>query len=120
MNRKIASALLIAAAAGSNAFAETPTVVNEAFVSTKSRAEVQAELFAYKQAGVNPWSTSYNQLAGFKSTLSRQQVVADYLRARNEVAALHSEDSGSAYFAQASTHRVNDSAILAGQPVNAQ
>lgn len=117
MNFKIASAVLALAAAGS-AFAETPTVVTEPFVSAKSRAEVQAELFAYKKTGVNPWSISYNQLAGFKSTASRQQVVAEYLGARNEVAAINGEDSGSAYLAQGG--RTSNSAILAGQPVNAQ
>ena len=119
MKLKIASALLVAAAAGS-AFAETPTVVKEPFVSTKSRAEVQAELFAYKQAGVNPWSTSYNQLAGFKSKVSRDQVVAQYLAARNEVAAINGEDSGSAYLAQTFAQRARNSETLAGHPVNAQ
>lgn len=119
MKLKIASAVLLAAAAGS-AFAETPTVVNEPFVSTKSRAEVQAELFAYKQAGVNPWSMSYNQLAGFKSNTSRQQVVAEYLAARDEVAAINGEDSGSAYLAQAFAQRTPTGPILAGHPVNAQ
>jgi len=119
MKLKIASAVLIAAAAGA-AFAETPTVVNEPFVSTKSRAEVQAELFAYKQAGVNPWSISYNQLAGFKSSTSRQQVVAEYLSARDEVAAINGEDSGSAYLAQAFAQRTPTGPILAGHPVNAQ
>jgi len=117
MKLKTLSALLVAAAATS-AFAETPTVVKDDFVSTRSRAEVQAELFAYKQAGVNPWSMSYNQLAGFKSATTRQQVVADYLAARDEVAAINSEDSGSAYFAKG--HRTVDSATLAGTPVNAQ
>jgi len=118
MKLKIASALLIAAAG--TAFAETPTVVNEPFVSTKSRAEVQAELFAYKQAGVNPWSMSYNQLAGFKSNASRQQVVAEYLADRDEVAAINGEDSGSAYLAQAFAQRAPTGPILAGHPVNAQ
>jgi hypothetical protein len=119
MKFKIASALLIAAAAGS-ALAETPTVVKEPFVSTRSRAEVQAELFAYKQAGVNPWSTSYNQLAGFKSKTSREQVVAEYLAARNEVAAINGEDSGSAYLTQTFAQRTRSDAVLAGRPVNAQ
>jgi hypothetical protein len=119
MKFKIASAVLIAAAAAS-AFAETPTVVKEPFVSTRSRAEVQAELFAYKQAGVNPWATSYNQLAGFKSSTSREQVVAQYLAARDEVAAINSEDSGSAYLAQTFAQRTRTGEILAGHPVNAQ
>lgn len=119
MKLKIASALLLAFAAGA-AVAETPTVVTEPFVSSRSRAEVQAELFAYKQAGVNPWSMSYNPLRGFESNLSRQQVVAQYLTARDVVAATNSEDSGSAYFAQASGQRTRSSEVLAGQPANPQ
>jgi uncharacterized protein DUF4148 len=119
MKFKIASAALIVAAAGS-AFAESPTIVKDDFVSTRTRAEVLAELHAYKQAGVNPWSMSYNPLRDFKSTTSRQQVVAEYLAGRDEVAAINGEDSGSAYFAQASAHRAPGGPILAGQPANAQ
>jgi hypothetical protein len=118
MKLKTLSTLLIAAAAAS-AFAESPTIVKDDFVSSRSRAEVQAELFAYQTAGVNPWSRSYNPLASFKSATTRQQVVADYLAARDEVAAINGEDSGSAYFAQALPQRTNGTR-LAGQPVNAQ
>jgi hypothetical protein len=118
MKLKIASIALAAAFAGA-AFAETPTVVTEPFVSTKTRAEVQADLSAYKQAGINPWSTSYNPLRSFTSTLSRQQVVADYVAARDQVAAINGEDSGSAYFAQGGK-RLTSTPVLAGQPVNAQ
>lgn len=117
MKLKTLSAILVAAAATS-AFAETPTIVKDDFVSTRSRAEVQAELFAYKKAGVNPWSRSYNQLAGFKSVASRDQVVADYIASRDVVAAINSEDSGSAYFAQ--LQRAGSTATLAGTPVNPQ
>ena len=119
MKLKIASAVLIAAAAGA-AFAESPTVVKDDFVSTRTRAEVQAELHAFKQSGVNPWAMSYNQLAGFRSNLTRQQVVADYVAARDQVAAVNSEDSGSAYFAQALPHRTTTTATLAGRPAIAQ
>lgn len=118
MKLKLASIALVAAFAGS-AFAESPIIANDPFVSTKSRAEVQADLFAYKQAGVNPWSTSYNPLRDFRSTQSRQQVVADYIAARDQVAAVTSEDSGSAYFAQGG-QRLHGDPVLAGQPVNAQ
>ena len=117
MKLKTFSAILVAAAAAS-AFAETPTIVKDDFVSTRSRAEVQAELFAYKKAGVNPWSLSYNQLAGFKSVTSRDQVVADYIASRDVVAAINGEDSGSAYFAQ--LQRTGSTATLAGTPVNPQ
>lgn len=119
MKFKIASAALIVAAAGS-AFAESPTIVKDDFVSTRTRAEVLAELHAYKQAGVNPWSMSYNPLREFRSNTSRQQVVAEYLAGRDEVAAINGEDSGSAYFAQAWAQRTPSGAILAGRPASAQ
>ncbi|HYE70076.1 MAG TPA: DUF4148 domain-containing protein [Aquabacterium sp.] len=117
MNAKTLATLTIAFAAAGSAFAETPTVVTDNFVSTKSRAEVQAELAAYKRAGVNPWSTQYNPLRSFVSTNTRAQVVAGYLAARDEVAALNSEDSGSASLAFAP--RANVSTTLAGDATEA-
>ena len=115
MNRNIASIHAITAAAfAGQAFAESPTVLKDDFVSTASRAQVNAELVAYKKAGVNPWSTQYNPLRAFKSDTSRAQVTAAYVAARDEVAALNSEDSGSAYLAQAVTPRMGTT--LAGQP----
>jgi len=116
MNRKIASALVIAAAAvAGNAFADDITIDPTPFKGTKSRVEVQAELAQYKVAGVNPWSTQYNPLKQFKSAKTREQVVAEYVGARDEVAALNGEDSGSAYLAQAPGHRVAPSATLAAR-----
>lgn len=121
MNRKIASAaLMIAAFAVGNAFAETPLAGGQDnFVPSKTRAQVQAELFAYKQAGVNPWSIQFDQLKSFRSTASRQEVTAAYVADRDAVAALTGEDSGSAYFAQGGTQRTG-STTLAGQPARAQ
>jgi hypothetical protein len=118
MNVKTLAALALAAASIGNAFAESPTVPKDTFVSTKSRADVQAELVAYKQAGINPWSISYNPLAQFKSTASRQDVSAAYIESRDEVAALNGEDSGSTHFAQ--SQRAQPLATLAGQPANAR
>jgi hypothetical protein len=112
------AALLLAAFAGS-ALADDPTIVNEQFAGTRTRAEVNAELGAYKAAGVNPWATSYQPLKYFKSATTREAVVAEYLASRNEVRALTGEDSGSAYLAQA--RRVHfPSSTLAGTPANAQ
>ena len=96
MNRKIATLVLIAAAAAGNAFADDITIDNTAFQSTKSRAQVQAELVQFKK-GPNVWSIQYNPLARFQSAVTRQQVVADYLAERDQVAALSGEDSGSAF-----------------------
>jgi vacuolar-type H+-ATPase catalytic subunit A/Vma1 len=121
MNRNIASALVIAAAAvAGNAFADDITLDNTPFVGSKTRAEVQAELAQFKRAGTSPWSTQYNQLAKFQSTKSRAEVVAEFTAARDEVAALNSEDSGSAYLAQHNGRQASPSTTLAGQPRNAQ
>ncbi|MDB5874939.1 MAG: hypothetical protein JWQ07_4381 [Ramlibacter sp.] len=121
MNRNIASALVIAAAAlAGNAFADDITVDTTPFAGTRSRVEVQAELAQYKAAGVNPWSTQYNPLKQFRSARTREQVTAEYVANRDEVAALTGEDSGSAYLAQAGGHSFNAGTTLAGQPRNAQ
>ncbi|HVE54806.1 MAG TPA: DUF4148 domain-containing protein [Ramlibacter sp.] len=101
MNAKTTlTALVLAAGFAGSAFAESPTVVNDTFSGSRTRAEVQAELAAYKKAGVNPWSTTYNPLRSFRSAASRDAVVADYIASRNEVRALTGEDSGSQYLAQ--------------------
>lgn len=119
MNAKLLAPIAALAIVAGNAYAESPTVVKDDFTSTKSRTEVLAELDAYKKAGVNPWSISYNPLRSFQSTATRGQVTAAYIAARDEVAAINGEDSGSAYFAQGGA-RGTDSTRLAGKPANAQ
>jgi hypothetical protein len=115
MNARITlSALVLAAGFAGAAFAETPTIANDNFVSGKTRAEVQAELAAYKQSGINPWSTQYSQTRAFTSTKSRDQVVAEYLASRQEVSALNGEDSGSVYLAHVRATR-DASSTLAGR-----
>ena len=118
---KTTKLLLIAslAAASFGAMAESPegSPLPENFQSTLSRAQVQSDLAAYKQAGVNPWSTSYNQLGQFNSARSRAEVRAEYLASRDQVAALTGEDSGSAWLA---SHAGSAPAVLAGDPVNAR
>lgn len=106
MNRRLVTISIAAAAAatfGGAAFAESPDPSGQfaqQVASTKSRAQVVAELQEYKRAGVNPWSMSYNPLRTFKSTTTRAAVVADYLDSRDRVAAFNGEDSGSAYLAR--------------------
>ena len=87
--------------------------------SKASRTEVQAQLAGFKQAGVNPWSTSYNPLKGFQSTRTRAEATAEYVASRDAVAAMTREDSGSAYLA-ARPGTATNVRHLAGQPVNAQ
>jgi hypothetical protein len=118
MNRKFAIALVVAAAATGNAFADDITIDTTPFASTRSRAEVQAELTQHKQSGTSVWSNQYNPLAKFNSNRSRAQVAAEYIAARGEVAALTGEDSGSAYLAR--DDGAVDTTRVAGQPVNAK
>lgn len=118
MNAKITvSSLVLAAAFAGNAFAESPIQGNDSFAPAKSRAEVRAELGAYQQTGVNPWSNWYNPLRSFQSQTSREAVVAEYLASRDQVNALNSEDSGSAYLARTHVPGAAPS-TLAGLPVN--
>jgi len=70
------------------------------FNSTKTRAEVQAELAQFKHAGTSPWAMEYNPLASFTSQRSRAAVQAEYIADRDAVAAMTSEDSGSTYLAK--------------------
>jgi hypothetical protein len=119
MSRKFTFALVVAAAFAGNAFADDITVDTTPFASTKSRAEVQAELAQYRQSGANVWSNQYNPLAKFSSSLSRAQVVADFIAARKEVAAVTGEDSGSVYLAR-NEGAVTGTTRIAGQPHNAQ
>lgn len=120
MNTKSLIAAAFAVAAAGTAFAQTPANLygaeggtQDSFVPSKTRAQVRDELAQYKRAGVNPWSTSYDQLASFKSTASRDQVTADYIASRDQVAAFTGEDSGSAYLAQA--HDAVPATTLAGR-----
>ena len=80
-----------------------------------TRAAVQAQLVEYRNAGVNPWSTSYNPLKSFRSEKTRQQVTNEYLASRNAVAAMTGEDSGSAFLA-VNKQGLDASRQLAGQP----
>ena len=122
MNRKIALAsLVLAAGFAGTAFAETPGVYPAlAFTSTQSRAQVQAELAAHKQSGAtNTWSIQYNPLRSFKSAVTREAVVAEYLASRDATQALYGEDSGSVLLAQGRVPGLVPSTV-AGQPVNPQ
>lgn len=124
MNRYLITSLLAIAAAGistgasATALAGDISIESTPFVSTLSRAQVQAELRQFKASGVNPWALNYNQLAVFHGTNTRAQVVSEFLQSRDEAAAMTAEDSGSAYL---SAHgRTTAAPVLAGQPVNAQ
>ena len=100
MNRHFAlAAIALATAAAGNAFADDITM-DPPFTSTLSRAEVRADLQQFRASGVDPWSQSYDQLAGFRSERTRADVSAEYTAARDQVAALHGEDGGAMQLAR--------------------
>lgn len=126
MNRNLLSAIgtgalitgaLLAAAviAGSPAYADDITVEALPFVSSRTRAEVSAELKT-PYAGGNPWSSSYNMFQG-RSAATREQVGGEYITNRDMANALHAEDSGSGYILKAqSLAPASPSATAMGAP----
>lgn len=66
--------------AGSAALAESPTIVEDNFVATKTRAEVRAEVVQAREAGtvfVSEVDLSSTRPAQTASTLTRAQVQAE-------------------------------------------
>ena len=97
MNRKSLIVGLSIAAAAAAVSAESYTEYNTPFVSTASRAAVQASAIPATAAVANPWSISYDPLASFQSDRGRGQVRSEYVEDRERVAAFTGEDSGSGY-----------------------
>lgn len=126
MNRKFASTLSIAttaaailataAIASGNAYAESPTIDTTPFVSTKSRAEVQAEVMgqaAQLREASNEWAMQQNEPTGRpNSAYTSKAAQAEYIASRERVNALNGEDSGS--FLLSSRPQPVDTTIMAG------
>lgn len=89
---------VLAFAAAGVAHAESPTpepAEYSQFTSTKTRAQVQQELFQARRDGsLRVWSTQYNPLTEMKVVNSREQVRTDLLAAGAQPE-LTGEDSGS-------------------------
>jgi len=126
MNRKLASALSItttaaavfavAAIASGNAYADDITVDNTPFVSSRTRADVRAEVMGQSELLRNAsseWSMQLNQAPQSTSGYTRAQATAEYIAARKQVQALNGEDSGSSYLA-ALPRSMAASVIVAG------
>ena len=125
MNRNLASILTIttttaaailavAAMTSGTAYADDITVDNTPFVSTKTRAEVRAEVMGQAEAlrtASSEWSM--NQASRPNSAYTSAQAKADYIASRSEVHALTAEDSGSSYLARLPRH-MSTGVILAG------
>jgi len=100
----ITAAALAATLTSGIALAETPTIDTTPFVSTLSRDQVRAELQrsgGRQSAYAMEWDLQMNSRQPFVSGMSRAQVTAEYIAARDQVLAMHSEDSGALYLAQA-------------------
>jgi hypothetical protein len=91
----------VAALINAKAYAESPTIDNTPFVSTRTRAEVQAEVMAPREAlGSAEWSAQGNDTQRTASGYTRSDAVAAYRASRDESKAFTGEDSGSMYLAQ--------------------
>lgn len=80
MNLKHIVTAAVFAFAGTAAFAESPTVVEDNFVATKTRAQVQAEVAQARAAGeifVSEVDLSTTRPQVQPSTLTRAQVQAE-------------------------------------------
>jgi len=115
MNRKLATTLSIvstaaaafafAAIASGNAYADDITIDTTPFVSSRTRAEVVAEVMGQAEAlriANSEWSTQMSAADLPPSAVTRAQVTAEYIASRREVNALNAEDSGSSYMASLS------------------
>lgn len=127
MNDKLASSLTIASTAvaafalaaaslgSGNAYADDITIDPTPFVSSRTRAEVQAEIMGQAEVlrGESAeWAMQQNAVAE-PSNYTSGQAKAEYIAARREVNALNGEDSGSAYLASL-PRPMQDRVILAG------
>ena len=93
----VVAATLAAVVMAGSALAETPTVDNTPFVSTKTRAEVQAELFSQRDqlsSSASEWVMQQNE-AHNASGYTRQQARAEYIASREQVREMNSEGGGS-------------------------
>lgn len=112
---------LLSLAAAVAAHAESPTpdhYATMAFEQTKSRDQVQAELFQARADGsIKVWSTSYNHMAAAKSLRSRGEVVAEAVAANRSGAdsAWFGEDSGSFELARVQPSRAVAERIVASR-----
>jgi hypothetical protein len=91
-----AAAIAAAALVSVNAYADDITIDAKPFVSTKSRADVRAELAGTTPLRANDeWTLQDNRPMQIKSAYTSEQAKADYKVSRQYVRALTGEDSGS-------------------------
>jgi hypothetical protein len=99
----LAAAVLGAAAMTGPAWAEGPIGESTPFTSTRTAAEVQAELIANRHllsSSGSEWAMQQGEPRHPASGYTSAQARADYIASRDEVRAMNSEDGGSGYFAR--------------------
>lgn len=99
MNRTSLIVGFAVAAAAASASAESYEEYNAPVLSDTPQVVVQPAAKYERQAGVSPWSISYNPLTEFRSAKTRAQVTAEFFESRDMVAAFTREDSGSGVLA---------------------
>lgn len=112
MNQRLASALafsatvalatLASAIMAGNAMAEGPLVDSTPFVSSRTRADVRAELMRDRNmvtSAANEWTSQLNEPHQVASGYTREQARAEFIASREEVRAATAEHGGSGYFA---------------------
>ncbi|RYF15080.1 MAG: DUF4148 domain-containing protein [Comamonadaceae bacterium] len=99
----LAAAVLGAAAMTGTARAEGPLEGNAPFTSSRTRAEVQAELMQ-NRGQVSSYASEYALQRGepvhAASGYTRSQARAEYIASRDQVQAMNSEHGGAGYFAR--------------------
>ncbi|HEY5928942.1 MAG TPA: hypothetical protein VIU02_01395 [Burkholderiales bacterium] len=122
MNLRLLTLTLVAGALGysGSTLADDITIDPFPFVPSASRAEVRSELDAFKKSGVNPWKMSYNPLRTFRSSTTRAEATAEYIRERDAVAAMNGEDSGSRYLAEQRDAAASVTSVANGRSGNLQ
>ncbi|MDP3858494.1 MAG: hypothetical protein Q8Q73_12120 [Stagnimonas sp.] len=103
-----AISVTLAALAPSDAYADDISIDNATFTSSRSRAEIRAELLGQPAAwkmNAGELALQYNHLPPVRSVATREQVKAEYKASREYVNRLLGEDSGSSYFARSALAR---------------
>lgn len=98
----VAAAALAASFIAATAHAEGPIASgpDTPFVSSRTRAEVRAEVIRSGEAvraAASEWDRNQHTFQPVAGGPTRAQIAAEYISARDEVHALNGEDSGAAY-----------------------
>lgn len=107
----------LAAMAPGDAYADDISVDTAQFSSSRTRADIRAELLsqpAILQMSANELALQSNYLPPIRSVATREQVRSEYKASRHDVAELLGEDSGSSYLKFAQARQGNAAATMGG------